>query len=324
MRRIAVLWVVTFGIAVTVGVSAAPSTVPTATPTPAAVVNGESVSYDDYIAVLETLQFANVAKPGETRTAGAKALELLVGSRLLVQLASKEGVAVTDQMVEKRVAEMKSQNNLQILLQGRSMTPQDLRRELRGQIAYVNLATKYAGVTESEIADYYYKNKAKFNLPIRVRVGAIVTQTKSKIEIADTRLKQGADFGAVVKDLSDDPITKIEGGALGWVWPNQEGVPGAIVNTAMGLSTGAMSGPILVQGQWVILKALERKAPSPKPLAEVQESIREIIAVGRATRKPELMAKISEFRQVSTIEICVKRYGKDLANVIKQNLEEAK
>jgi parvulin-like peptidyl-prolyl isomerase len=325
MRRIAIL-LAGFIVFAALGAGwSAPPPASGATVLPAARVNGEDISYDDYIATLEILQVTVVGKAtDQQKSAGQKALESVVGSKLLVQLAAKEGVPVTDQQVEKRVQEMKSQNNLQVLLQGKRMTPQDLRRELRGQVAYVNLAMKYSAVSDSEIADYYYKNKSKFNLPVRVKVGAIVTPTKSKIDLADTKLKQGADFAEVVKELSDDPITKVEGGTLGWVWPNQEGVPGAVVNTAMALAAGRTSGPIFVQGQWVIIKALERKAPTPKPLEEVKDSIRETIAIDRAARKPEMQAKIREFRQASTIEIFVKRYGKDLAATIKESLEEGK
>lgn len=291
--------------------TAAPAVAPQAAPLVAASVNGEEISYDEYISALETLVVPT--KDAVQKAAGGKALEQLIVAKLLLQLAEKEGVPVTDEQVDARVAQLKSQGTgIQSIIDSRYLTPIEFKRELKGQLAFVNLALKGANISDSEIADYYFKNKGKFNLPMRVKVAAVITPDKKKIEKAQQKLEDGADFGAVVKEFSEDAMTRKSDGVLGWVWPNQQGVPGSVANTAMTLTVGTISRPIVVQGQWVILKSLERETPKPKPLEEVKEEIRELLAVDQANRKPNLKAKIQEFRQSSTVQVYIKRFAKGI------------
>ena len=283
---------------------------------PAATVNGVAIPYEDYIAVLET---TSVKGPIGEQAAGAAALERLVSEYLVVQLAEKEGVPVTAEQIERRIKVAQKAGDFAEVLKRRNMTLEDFKREVRAQQAVVNLATKGTEITDGEIKDYYFKNKARFSQPARVKIAAIVAKDKEKIVTAAARLKAGAAFSDVARELSDDQVTRETGGTLGWVWPNQPGVPPAISNTALTLKVDGVSAPIQVQDQWVILKALEKKPPTSTPIEEVRDSIWEAIALERAGKNPELQKRLEDYRRGATIEIGVERF-KDLAATLKARL----
>jgi len=284
-----------------------------ATAAPAATVNGVQIPYDDYIAALEVMP---VSGPSGVQPAGAAALDRLITDALLIQLAEKEGVPVADSQVQKRFEAAEKDGSLAAQLTSSSMTIDELKRALRARQAFINLATKGIQVTDNEISDYYFKNRDQFNQPLRVRIGAIISKDKSKIDAAAAKLRERADFAAVAAEMSDDPVTRQSGGVLGWVWPSQPGVPPVITNTAITLKVGGVSSPVRVQDQWVILKAIERKPPASTPIEEVRDSIREAIAAERGLKTNDVQKKLQEYQRAAAIEVSIPRF-KDLPAQIK-------
>lgn len=287
---------------------------------PAATVNGVTIPYEEYVAALETLP---IPGPSGQQQAGAVALMRLISERVIVQFAEKEGVPVTDEQLDLRYKAAQKEGLTDEVLKARNTTEEEVKRGLRAQQAFVNIAMKSTTVTDSEVRDYYFKNGDKYRRPLQIRIGAIITRDKPGIDQAAARLKKGEDFAAVARDVSQDPTTKDSGGSLGWVWPNQPGVPPIITNTALGLKVGAVSRPIKVQDQWVIVKAFERRKPTSTPIEDVRESITETLAIERAMKNTELEKKIREFQQGAAIEIGVDRF-KDLAASIKAQSEPGK
>jgi parvulin-like peptidyl-prolyl isomerase len=287
---------------------------------PVATVNGVPISNEDYVAALETtpVQVGQIVE-----SAGAAAFERLVSEIVLSQLAEKEGVPVTDEQIDVLYKAAEKDGSLTQIIKQRSMTADEVRYELKAKQALINLATKGVQVTDGEVQDYYFKNKDKYQQPRKTKIAIIMAKDPKKIAQAAARVKKGEDFGLVAKQMSEDTVSKDGGGVLGWVWPNQVGVPPIICNTALNLKVGGVSNVIKVQDQLVIIKAMDRSPATSVPLSEVKETIRESIAIDRGVKSKELQQKIHDAEKAAIIDIKVDRY-KDLDAVLKERLAAPK
>jgi len=99
------------------------------------------------------------------------------------------------------------------------------------------------------------------NLPTQVEqvhVAHILFAKKEDADAALLKLKAGADFGALAKQVSQDEATRDNGGDLGW-FP-REVMPPEFEQAAFALKPGEISGVVSTQLGLHIIKLLERDA----------------------------------------------------------------
>ncbi|MEC5342332.1 peptidylprolyl isomerase [Brenneria populi] len=75
-------------------------------------------------------------------------------------------------------------------------------------------------VDDAAIADFYEKNKSDYTQPARKKLSIIQVKTEADAQSVLDALKQGADFAALAKEKSTDPISRRNGGELGWMDEN--------------------------------------------------------------------------------------------------------
>ncbi|MDX1553994.1 MAG: peptidylprolyl isomerase [Marinobacter sp.] len=94
---------------------------------------------------------------------------------------------------------------------------------------------------------------------ILVRTSETVSESQAEEAIRDIyeQLQNGADFGALAREYSDDPVSGSDGGNLGWVSPGQM-VP-EFEQAMMAADVGELQGPFRSQFGWHILQVQERR-----------------------------------------------------------------
>ncbi|MEC7814987.1 MAG: peptidylprolyl isomerase [Pseudomonadota bacterium] len=94
---------------------------------------------------------------------------------------------------------------------------------------------------------------------ILVRPSEAVTEAQAEARIRELyeQLQDGADFAAVARERSDDPVSGSDGGNLGWVSPG-EMVP-EFEQAMMAADIGELYGPVRSQFGWHILQVQERR-----------------------------------------------------------------
>ncbi|MGM0952938.1 MAG: peptidylprolyl isomerase [Pseudomonadota bacterium] len=94
---------------------------------------------------------------------------------------------------------------------------------------------------------------------ILIRPSDAMTEAQAEQRIRDIyqQLQDGADFAALARELSDDPVSGSDGGNLGWVSPGQM-VP-AFEQAMMEADVGEYYGPVRSQFGWHILQVQERR-----------------------------------------------------------------
>lgn len=217
--------------------------------TVAAIVNGEPIYLSDI--ELEAVAQGQIEPGSEFTTVHPEyhqILEQLIDQRLLAQEALKRGL---DQDPEAR----------RRLESG--------RERLLGNILVESLVANE--VTEAAI-DRMYEEQVKLQqLDDEVRVRLIRVDTPEQAAQVLARLDTGLSFAEAALQYSTDARTRLEGGDLGWISPNEldDPIPAVIGNT----ETGAISEIFETNRGWNILKVDERRTTPPKTKDEMRPEI---------------------------------------------------
>jgi len=147
--------------------------------------------------------------------------------------------------------------------------------------------------SEAEIQAAYEANKAAFQVPRQFHLAQIYlaapqgtdkeaeAKARHKVDELSRRLKQkGTDFAAVARAESEDKQSAPQGGEIGWLSEEQM-VPG-IRGPVTALAKDGISEPIRLDDGWHLIKLLEVRASSTRPLAEVRGSIAAQLRADRA------------------------------------------
>jgi peptidyl-prolyl cis-trans isomerase D len=171
-------------------------------------------------------------------------------------------VSISDDEVKARYAQDQS----------RYMAPERLK------LAYVELSLDTLPPVEAPSDDvlkvlYDAEKGSRFTTQeerkarhILVAFGADKGTAKQKIEAAAAKLKGGADFAALARELSDDTGSKGDGGDLGWVKRGQ--MVESFEQALFGLKTGEVSAPVETEFGWHLIRTDEIKASVVRSLDE--------------------------------------------------------
>src|SRR5438067_5970812 len=265
----------------------------------AAVVNGQPITLSE---VEERVQpelaraAAGPAGDAQRKELLHQALEQLIDERLVESEATSLGIEVTEDDIQRGVEQLARQNNLEPaqfreVLQQQGISLETVRDSLKRQQLVLRLLqykVKPRKVTDEEVqAAYSSMNKsAEFEVRardifIRAPDGSTPQQQEAaqvKADAALRRIRAGETFAKVARDLSDGPTAK-EGGDMGWFRRGQ--LIGAIEQPAFSLEPGQVSGLVRTGGEtggYHIVMVEGRRAVPAKPLAEVQEELRNRLA----------------------------------------------
>ncbi|MEM9180999.1 MAG: peptidylprolyl isomerase [Pseudomonadota bacterium] len=224
----------------------APAVIDSAT---AAVVNGEAI----YIRDVELEAVAQgMIEPGSdfgtSHPDFPQILEQLIDQRLLAQEAVRRGLDQQPDAARRLAAG---------------------RERLLGNILVESLVA--TEVTDAAIDRMYQEQVKLQQLDDEVRIRRIVVEAEAEAIAILDELNSGREFAEAALEHSTDIRTRLEGGDLGWIKPNEMGDPDAAVigNTV----TGAVSEVFRTEMGWTILKVDERRTTPPKTKAEMRPEI---------------------------------------------------
>ena len=135
----------------------------------------------------------------------------------------------------------------------------------------------------AEIQSAYDQNLAQFQVPAQIRLAQILIRVPEKPSAEDSKrastlaqeisqkLQRGEDFAALAGQYSQDQASKDRGGELDWL--EEARLTGQIRTTVNALKGRTASPPVNTPFGWQIIRVLERKAATTRPLTEVREAI---------------------------------------------------
>lgn len=149
---------------------------------------------------------------------------------------------------------------------------ESLKKDLTRKFA-IDVLLEGVTVTDEEVAEYYEKNKDKFEIPESIRASHILVSDDVEMKKVQDDLKGGMSFEDAAKKYSTCP-SKEQGGDLGFFSKGQM-VP-EFETAAFAMKAGETTAePVKTQFGLHLIKVTEKKEASVRPLAELKDEIRE-------------------------------------------------
>jgi peptidylprolyl isomerase len=146
---------------------------------------------------------------------------------------------------------------------------------------------------EDDVKRAYEANKGAFTIPAQFQLAQIFisspdsadkqTATAAQKKAADVAAKaqaKNADFAKLAAENSDHKDTASKGGDLGWLAETQ--LLPEIRSAVTKMEKGEVSGPIRTNTGWHIVKLVDRKPSTYRPLSEVRDAIVGQLRIRRA------------------------------------------
>ncbi|GAB0112565.1 peptidylprolyl isomerase [Acidisoma sp. C75] len=240
------------------------------TATIAAVVNGDVITNQDVDnrARFFALATGQPPTPDVVDRLKPQILEQLINEKLELQEAEKRGIVVTDTQVAAAIASIEAKNNmapgmLREKLKSLGVNVDTLITQVRTQLAWDDVlrqvVTTMGRPTSADVNRQLALLKQERGQP-QYNVGEIFIPVSSPsaeagaekfAETVITQLRQGAPFPIIAAQFSQGE-SALQGGALGWVSPDQ--LDPAVASLVQQMPVGAISNPVSVAGGIVIVQ----------------------------------------------------------------------
>ncbi len=232
-----------------------------------ALIGNMGFSADQYAEALRkqltTQQLVNAVAGTDFMLPGeADSLAALVSQQRSVRTAT---IDVTKLAAQQQASETEIKNYYE-QHKNDFMAPEQFR------VSYIKLdaASMQEKASDSEIQSWYDEHKAEFGQPQRNRYSIIQTKTEADAQAILDQLKNGADFAALAKEKSVDPISRRNGGDMGWLEPST--TPDELKDAKL-TSKGQLSGVVKSSVGFLVVRLDDIQPEQVKPLAEVRDII---------------------------------------------------
>ena len=251
-------------------------------------------------------------------TLKARAEQQAIGAKLLFDEAARLEIPVSEEEIDARIAEMKTQAGGEMffkeILKKKGVNSVELRNQIKTGKRVDKLVEKITAgntePTEDEIRAHFDAHKDEYAKEAQVCAQHILISPKNEAPDAKleaigllnqirARIATGADFAAEAAAHSDCPSGKQSGGSLGWF--SRGMMVKEFDETVFTMPVGGLSDIIETQfGFHIIFKAGEEPAGTPE-YDEIHDKARDFLS--HYKRGEALEAFVDELRDKATIEI---------------------
>jgi peptidyl-prolyl cis-trans isomerase SurA len=247
-------------------------------------------------------------------------LERIVDEHLLLQQANELKLSVSSEEVDRSIEQIKKDYGLsdpqladELRRQGMSLASyrQNTRKEiLRYRVINIAVGSKIQ-VSDNDVESYYERN-LKSGKNDQVKVSHIFVAIPENADAAKVlereeharkilaRARNGEDFAALAKELSEDRNTRAEGGDLGY-FNKEMGLPKPVEELVFSMRIGELGGPVRGNQGFHVIKLVDRRAADVKPLADLKEQLRMQLRQKEMERQTKIY--LSELRKKTLVEV---------------------
>ena len=229
-----------------------------------AEIGETTISRQDWLAELE-------------KRFGKTTLENMINIKVVEELASKYGIEVPEETIERELKMFKATYNAF----GEEGFEQDdqLKDQIRYSILLEELLTKDVEVPEEEMKQFYEENKGFYEIRKSYLLSHIVVNSEDDAKQIIEELIGGSSFEALAAEKSIDNLTASNGGELGYVEVESSFVPPQYLEEAEKLSVGEWSNVIQVDDEFVVVYVEDILEGVTFTYDEVKNQIRRQIAL---------------------------------------------
>jgi parvulin-like peptidyl-prolyl isomerase len=211
---------------------------PTPTEPLAALVNGEPIFLADFEKEMARFEAAQAAESVDLAAGREQVLNALIERQLILQAAAAEGIVVTLETVEQRLAELRSTAGdagaFEAWLQTNLWTEEEFRETLEAELITGEMVARVTADVPTAVE--------------QVRASHIQMEDSALAQSVLERARAGDDFAFLASENSVDRVTGANGGDLGFFAPGSLLVP-AVEEAAFALQPGEISDLIAVTNE---------------------------------------------------------------------------
>ena len=218
---------------------------------------------------------SNLTDSPETRQrVAAQVLRTIVDEKLQMQEAKRQNVTATDEEINKALAQIEKQNNMQPgqldqVLKSHGIERSALVDQLTASIVWQKLVRRLVSqtnVVSDEEIDYALKRAKETANEPQSRVAEIFLAVDNPQQEEEVRrlaerlteqMQQGARFSAVAQQFSQSATAAV-GGDIGWVRPEQ--LSPELGKAVAQMRPGELSPPIRAGAGYYLLLVLDRRS----------------------------------------------------------------
>jgi peptidyl-prolyl cis-trans isomerase C len=241
----------------------------------------------------------------------------LINRTLLAEAVKKEGIEVTPEEVDTRMADLEmaagGTEAFEERLSMMGVTRDELRDEIELGVKIEKLMDEKAGgdsePTEADMRAFYDENPAQFEKPEQVRASHILfmagedatdeakAEKRGEAEKVLAQIRDGGDFSALATANSDCPSAS-KGGDLGYFSRGQMVPP--FEEAAFAMKPGDVSGLVETRFGYHIIKLTDRTGAEKVPYEEAKNNIKQYL--GGQGKQQAMTGVIEDLRAEATIE----------------------
>ncbi len=209
-------------------------------PAVVARIGGEEISSQELLAQAQMMRGqavrAGVTDPGQAMQFLVMVLDALISERLVLADSQTRGIAPTDAEIEEKlqavVAAYGGEERFEQALAAQGLDRRYVRRQVTQTLSFDQMMDREIKpgieVGEEPIAEFYERNKERFQVPALYKVRRILKRipreaadeawqaARSELEALRQQVLGGADFAALAQEHSDDQGTREQGGLVPW------------------------------------------------------------------------------------------------------------
>ncbi len=253
--------------------------------------------------------------PGASIDLFRRILGGLIGEALIFDDAKKRGLVATEADIDKKLEGFKSAfedaAGFEASLKAQGTTLEQVRAQLRQSLSIEKVLRdemKHDVISDAEAHAFYDQNAAAFTGQPEVKVRLVRIKipnpndplgreaARQKIEAARRKLNEGLAFAEVVKQYSDDPLTKEKGGELPPFALGSGPVDAAIAK----LQPHQLSQVIENGGAFQVIELLEKLPARKISFEEAKPRIQGLLEQGKL--QDAVLAKVEALRRTAKVE----------------------
>ena len=260
-------------------------------------------------------------------------LERLVIEKIQLKMAAETGIRVTDDIVNRVIANIAQENNLSMekfreVLSNDGFKFSDFRENIRREVTISRLrkvrVENKVSVTEQEINNYLSRIVADKSANDEFLLSHILIATpeaanseqiaaaKQKAETVLSELRADADFSQKAIAVSNDELA-LKGGNLGWRKLAQ--LPNLISSSIVKMKKGSIKGPLRSASGFHIIKLNDKRSNTQKSIVS-QTKTRHILI-----RPTQVLSREEARSRLETILERIKK-GEDFASIARASSDD--
>lgn len=287
-----------------------------------AVVNNDVITLSE---LQDSLAFylyetKETVKPGEEEALKQRLLNRMIDSRLQLQEAGRDQIAVEDAEVNEQLADVmrrvnaKTQEEFEQVVKAQGLTLEGVKKRLKEQVLVQKVIRRKVqlriSVTEQEIEKYFLENREKLETGLSYHARHILfapsppggeaawDAARARAEEVWTKVRAGEDFAGLARQHSEDS-TAGDGGDLGAL--KQGELAADLEGQILRLRPGDASAPYRSRLGFHIFKLEWKEGLTGETLTQAKQQIRDILF--RQKYAARLEAWLAEIRKRAIIEI---------------------